>query len=42
MTVLPYPDRSFVRLISERTAETLFEITMLDGTIIVWGPLPAG
>jgi hypothetical protein len=37
VTVLPYRDRSFIRFVSERTQETLFEITMLDGSMIVWG-----
>jgi hypothetical protein len=37
MTILPYRDRSFARFLSDRTHETLFEITMLDGAIIVWG-----
>ena len=37
MTTLPYQDRTYVRFISERTGETLFEIKMLDGAIIVWG-----
>jgi hypothetical protein len=37
MTVLPYGDRSYVRFISDRTRETMFEITMLQGSLIVWG-----
>jgi hypothetical protein len=37
MTVLPYRDRSYVRFISDRTRETMFEITMLEGALIVWG-----
>lgn len=37
MTILRYRDRSYVRFISDRTGETLFEIKMLDGAIIVWG-----
>jgi hypothetical protein len=37
LTILPYRDRSYVRFCSERTNETLFEITMIDGSVIVWG-----
>ena len=37
MTLLPYQDRRYVRFISERTGETLFEIKMLGGSLIVWG-----
>lgn len=37
MAVLPYRDRSFVRFISDRTRETMFEITMIEGSLIVWG-----
>ena len=37
MTILPYRDRSFVRFLSGRTGETIFELTMLDGSLIVWG-----
>ena len=37
MATLPYRDRSYLRFVSERTRETLFEIKMLDGSIIVWG-----
>lgn len=37
MTFLPCRDRGFIRFVSERTDETLFEIKMIDGAIIVWG-----
>ncbi len=37
MTILPYQDETYVRFISDRTGETLFEIKMLDGAMIVWG-----
>lgn len=37
MTVLSYRDRSYVRIISTRTGETLFEIRMLGGAVIIWG-----
>ncbi len=37
MTILPYQDRAYVRFISDRTGETLFEIKMLDGAIVIWG-----
>ena len=37
MTILPYRDRGYVRFVSDRTGETLFEIKMLDGALIVWG-----
>ena len=31
MTVLPYRDHGYVRILSTRTGETLFEIKMLGG-----------
>ena len=34
---LPYRDNGFIRFTSERTRETLFEIKMTGGSIIVWG-----
>jgi hypothetical protein len=37
MTVLPYRDRSYVRFISDRTRETMFAMTMVEGSLIVWG-----
>ena len=37
MTILPFRDRTYTRFISGRTRETLFEITMLHGSITVWG-----
>lgn len=37
MTTFPYRDRGYIRFIGERTGETLFEIKMLDGWVIVWG-----
>jgi hypothetical protein len=37
VTILPYQHGGYIRFISERTGETLFEITMLDGAIIIWG-----
>jgi len=37
VTILPYQDRGYVRFVSDRTDETLFEIKMLDGAMIVWG-----
>jgi hypothetical protein len=37
MTLLPYRDHTYFRLISTRTRETLFEVKMLGGSIIVWG-----
>ena len=37
MTVLPYRDHTFVRILSTRTGETLFEIKMLGGSMIIWG-----
>ena len=37
VTILPYQDGGYVRFISERTGETLFEINMLDGAMIIWG-----
>jgi len=37
VTILPYQDRGYVRFISDRTGETLFEIKMLDGAIVIWG-----
>ncbi len=36
MTILPYKDGSYVRFISDRTGETLFEIKMRDGALLVW------
>ena len=35
--LLPYRDHTFLRILSARTGETLFEIKMLDGSMIVWG-----
>jgi hypothetical protein len=37
VTILPYQHGGYIRFISERTGETPFEITMLDGAIIIWG-----
>jgi hypothetical protein len=37
VTTLPYQDHGYIRFISERTGETLFEIKMLDGSAVVWG-----
>ncbi len=37
MATLPYRDWSYLRFVSERTHETLFEIKMIDGSMIVWG-----
>src|SRR5256885_433169 len=37
MTLLPYRDHTYFRLISTRTGETLFEVKMLGGSIIIWG-----
>jgi hypothetical protein len=37
VTTLPYKDRGYIRFISERTGETLFEIKMLNGSILIWG-----
>jgi hypothetical protein len=37
VTILPYKDRGYVRFICDRTGETLFEIKMLDGAIVIWG-----
>ena len=37
MTFLPYRDHGFIRFTSERTDETIFEIKMLDGSMIIWG-----
>ena len=37
MTILPYQEASYVRFVSDRTGETLFEIKMLDGALLVWG-----
>ena len=37
MTILPYQEGSYVRFVSDRTGETLFEIKMLDGALLVWG-----
>ena len=37
MTLLPFRDQTYFRLISTRTGETLFEAKMLRGSLIVWG-----
>jgi hypothetical protein len=37
VTILPYQAHGYIRFISTRTGETLFEITMLDGAVIIWG-----
>ena len=37
MTILPYQDRRYIRFVSDRTGEALFEIKMLDGALLVWG-----
>jgi hypothetical protein len=37
VTILPYQDHGYIRFISDRTGETLFEIKMLEGSLIVWG-----
>jgi hypothetical protein len=37
VTFLAYPDHGFIRFTSERTGETIFEIKMIGGSIIVWG-----
>jgi hypothetical protein len=37
VTFLAYRDRGFIRFTSERTGETIFEIKMFDGAILVWG-----
>jgi hypothetical protein len=37
MTILPYQDHGYIRFISDRTGETLFEIKMLDGSLLIWG-----
>ena len=37
MTILPFRDHAYMRFISGRPRETLFETTMLDGSITVWG-----
>ena len=37
MIFLPYRDHGFIRFVSERTRETLFEIKMIGGSIIIWG-----
>ena len=37
MSFLPYRDHGFIRFTSERTGETIFEIKMINGAIIVWG-----
>lgn len=34
---LPYREHGFIRFTSDRTRETLFEIKMTGGSIIVWG-----
>jgi hypothetical protein len=36
VTILPYRDSGLVRFASERRGETLSEITMVDGALIVW------
>jgi hypothetical protein len=37
VTFLAYRDHGFIRFTSERTGETIFEIKMVCGSIIVWG-----
>jgi hypothetical protein len=37
MIVLPFRDRTYLRFVSSRTAETLFELKMLDRSLLVWG-----
>ena len=37
MTTLPYRDYGYIRFISDRTGEALFEIKMIHGHAIVWG-----
>ncbi len=37
MLTLPYRDHSYLRFVSARTGETVFEMKMLDGALIVWG-----
>ena len=37
MLTLPYRDRSYLRFISARTGETIFELKMVDGALIIWG-----
>lgn len=37
MTTFQYRERSYVRFFSLRTDETLFEMRMLEGALIVWG-----
>ena len=37
MLSLPYRDHSYLRLVSTRTGETLIEVKMIDGAVIVWG-----
>ena len=37
MTILPFRDHTVIRFVSLRTGETLFELRMLQGAIIIWG-----
>ncbi len=37
MLTLPYRERSYLRFVSTRTDETIFELKMLAGALIVWG-----
>src|SRR5436309_3196944 len=37
MLILPYRDRSYLRFVSARTGETIFELKMIDGALLVWG-----
>jgi hypothetical protein len=37
LTTLRYKDHGFIRFVSERTGETLFEIKMFKASILIWG-----
>jgi hypothetical protein len=37
VTTLPYHDHGYIRFMSERSGETLSEIKMIDGAMIIWG-----
>lgn len=37
MLTLPYREHTYLRIISTRTAETLFEARMIAGALIIWG-----
>ena len=37
VTTLPYKELGYIRFISERTSETLFEIKMFRASMLIWG-----